>query len=97
MENQPVSNRGGEWQSFANMVFVHIEGYTVPQYGDMPDDQASSFTPDEIAMNMKRYLNRVGTSQRGLAEAKRDCLKLAHYACMLHAKLSEQQEGKEND
>jgi hypothetical protein len=82
-----LSKRGEQFVTFAAGVLVHIEDYTVPQYGDMPDDQASSFIKEEIAMNMKRYLNRINSNQRGKEEALRDCLKLAHYACMLHEKV----------
>ena len=84
-----LSNRGHEWLEFSDAVFGHIEEYTVPQYGDSPDDQASSFTVDEIKMNMKRYVNRIGTNARGPNEAIRDSIKLAHYSCMLFNKLME--------
>ena len=82
-----MSKRGYEWNDFSHSVFDHVEKYTVPQYGDMPNDQASAFTAEEIAMNMKRYLNRVNSGQRGEEEARRDCLKLAHYACLLYNKI----------
>lgn len=77
-----ASNRGLEWIDFSTDVFMHIEFYAVPQYGDSPNDQAASFTLDEIQMNMKRYLNRMTTGQRGQEEQLRDMYKIAHYSCM---------------
>ena len=45
-----TSNRGIQWREFYNLVMSHIEEYTVPQYGDMPDDQASLFTIDSVGI-----------------------------------------------
>ena len=78
------SERLKRWQMFSEGVAVHIEQYTVPQYGDYPDDQMAGFTADEIKMNMKRYLNRIGRDQRGAENSLMDCKKLAHYACELY-------------
>ena len=85
------SRRENEWMDFAVDVAEHIEKYTVPQYGDLPDDQASGFSIEDIQTNMRRYINRVGRNARGEAEALRDCYKLAHYACMLASKIREGQ------
>jgi len=82
-----ISKRQQFWQEFQALVAGHIEHYTVPQYGDWPDDQLSDFTARDIVVNMQRYLNRVDSNARGPAEAARDCLKLAHYACELHRKI----------
>lgn len=41
---------------------------------------------------IKAYIARIGTGARGREEAIRDCLKIAHYACYLHAVLT--REGK---
>ena len=82
-----MSNRLIFWQDFSKLVEQHIEIYTVPQYGDYPDDQLTTFTPDEIRMNMKRYLNRSGRGQRGLEDELIDCFKLANYSGELWAKM----------
>jgi hypothetical protein len=92
-ESQSGYHRLDQWMEFQDRVFDHVEQYTCPQYGDMPKDQAAEFTIEEIAMNMKRYLNRVGKGQRGPEEARRDMLKVAHYACMIYAKMMEQEES----
>ena len=85
-----MSNRGKEWIDFSRQVFAHIEDYTVPQYGDSPQDQASGFGVDDIRVNMARYVIRIGRNARGPEESRRDCLKLAHYACLLALKLGEE-------
>lgn len=74
------SNRAKQWEEFAAEVFDHIENYTVPQYGDAPGDMVETFTPADIKMNLARYVSRIGSNARGPEEAKRDALKIAHYA-----------------
>ena len=81
------SNRGQQWNEFAADVLSHIENYTVPQYGDYPDDQAEQFTIQDIKAQLQRYINRIGRNARGISEEIRDCHKIAHYACMLKSKL----------
>jgi len=89
-----MSKRGDQWTQFAyDEVYKHIEDYTVPQYGDMPHDQVSEFTVEDFKTNLKRYVNRIGVGARGKKEALRDCLKIAHYACLLYFKLKEEPTG----
>jgi hypothetical protein len=73
-----------EWAEFAVSVLQHIEEYTIPQYGDAPDDQASKFTGHDIAVNLQRYVNRLESSRRGFEDAQRDLLKITHYCAMLY-------------
>jgi hypothetical protein len=75
-----------EWNAFAEVVKLHIEGYTVQQYGDAPDDQASGFSEHDVAVNIQRYVNRMESGRRGYAEAQRDLLKIAHYCAILYFK-----------
>ena len=79
-----MSKRGDQWNKFAHIVSHHIEEYTVSQYGDYPEDQATHFTTDDLVKAMQRYLNRYGRGARGREESIRDILKVAHYAQMLH-------------
>ena len=79
-------NRSLEWAKFAVLVLQHIEEYTIPQYGDAPDDQESSFTEHDIAAHLRRYVNRLESNARGPEEAQRDLLKIAHYCAMLYFK-----------
>lgn len=79
--------RNMQWRIFGRRVDNHIKTYTVPQYGDAPDDQVQTMSPEMMVENMKRYLNRFGTNQRGPEDQKRDLLKLAHYACLCYDRL----------
>lgn len=85
------SLRAVEWIRFAKEVLEHIENYTVPQYGDKSEDQCTEFSESDFITQMKRYLNRYGKNARE-GQQQLDLLKIAHYACMLHTKLSEQEE-----
>lgn len=80
------SNRAQEWDGFAGAVHDHIEGYTVPQYGDAPSDPVSAYTVADIKRQLERYVSRIGTGARGRAETMRDAFKIAHYACLLAAR-----------
>jgi len=91
-----VSQRASQWSSFAREVFQHIEDYTVPQYGDMPADQAENYSIEEIQMHLRRYVSRINSNSRGTGEAIRDCYKIAHYACLLLARILKDLKGKEN-
>jgi hypothetical protein len=88
-----TSVRGVEWADFAALVMQHIEEYTVPQYGDAPNDQASGFSAHDIAVNLQRYVNRLESNRRGKEESQRDLLKIAHYCAILYFKRAK--EGKQ--
>lgn len=82
-----ASNRGTEWEVFSFEVFSHIENYTVPQYGDKPDDQLhTDWTVDDCLTAIKKYANRSGKNSRGPEEDLRDMMKIAHYACVAWCK-----------
>jgi len=81
-----LSKRGEQWQEFSAKVLDHIENYTVPQYGDAPDDQAEGWTFDQCMESIQRYKNRAGSNARP-GEEGRDLLKIAHYACLASGKL----------
>lgn len=74
-----------QWNKFAFIVGNHIRGYAVPQYGDFPDKTIAKFTPEKIQAKLESYVDRIGKSSRGDEDAKRDCFKLAHFACYLFA------------
>jgi hypothetical protein len=71
----------------------HIHTYTVPQYGDYPDDQMTEASLADIKHDMQRYLNRMLSNARGQVEIERDMLKLAHYACIAYAKITNTEGG----
>lgn len=82
----PVSTRCKEWNLFADKVAAHIEQYTVPQYGDAPNDQVENWTAEECLQQLNRYLARTQSNQRGEAETKRDFYKMAHYLQLAFSK-----------
>jgi hypothetical protein len=95
LENRLKTKRGMEWHEFSELVADHIDTYTIPQYGDAPDDQASAFSAHDMAVNIRRYVNRLESSQRGPDERQRDLLKIAHYCAMLYFRRREHPEFAE--
>ena len=77
-----------QWRWFAGSVEDHVEGYVIPQYGDFPDKTIAKFTPEKIQGKLEAYVDRIGKSSRGPEDAKRDCLKIAHFANYLYALLT---------
>ena len=82
----PTTMRGRLWCDFAEAVLEHIEEYTVPQYGDAPDDELSEWTSTECMTAIRKYTRRHGKNSREGQDAL-DCLKIAHYACAAHVKI----------
>lgn len=74
-----------QWNRFSNIVANHIRGYVYPQYGDFPDKTVEKFTLEKIQGKLEAYVDRIGKSSRGKEDAKRDCFKIAHFACYLFA------------
>ena len=91
-----MSLRGNDWISFQCKVWQHIEEYTIPQYGDKDEDQASEFTFQDCIANIKRYTNRAGRNSRGREEELRDLIKIAHYAQLAYNKLEEELKNDSN-
>jgi len=71
---------------FKYCVANHVEHYTVPQYGDAPDDNVETWTASDCRKAIMKYLNRFNTNQRGAEEQKRDILKMAHYMQLNYSK-----------
>lgn len=91
-DEQEYSERWLHWMNFSAFMEGHIEDYTVPQYGDYPDDQLTSWTPEQCIENIKRYCNRFTSNARGEEERLRDLLKIAHYAQVAWTKLRGEEE-----
>jgi hypothetical protein len=83
-----ISNRGKDWMDFASKVLNHIEDYTVPQYGDSPDDYVESWTPAECVLALGKYQQRFGKNARA-GEATLDLLKMAHFAQLAYDKIED--------
>lgn len=75
-----TSIREHMWILFCTMVGTHIREYTVPQYGDYPNDNLASFTADDCKREIKKYVARFDSNSRGEKEALLDLVKIAHYA-----------------
>ena len=80
-----LSNRGREWLQFAAEVLHHIETYTVPQYGDAPEDQVQEWSPDQCVLAIRKYGARWGHSSRE-DQDDMDLKKMAHYAAIAWGK-----------
>lgn len=88
----PNTERGAQWDDFQTMTLGHIENYTVPQYGDAPDDMVSRWTAAECIAQVDRYVKRYQVMRRGRLETLRDMAKIAHYACMAFYKMNPTQD-----
>jgi hypothetical protein len=80
-----MMDKAFQWGRFSNVVDNHIRGYVVPQYGDFPDKTVAKWTPEKVQAKLESYVDRIGKSSRGVEDGKRDCLKIAHFACYLFA------------
>ncbi len=79
-----MSQKNNQWMKFAKRIGdSHIETYVVPQYGDFPDKTIAKYTPEKIQGKLEAYVDRIGKSSRGPEDAKRDAMKIAHFACLL--------------
>lgn len=83
-----VSERGRDWIEFSKAVLYHIENYTVPQYGDKGNDQASEWSIEMLIEQTKKYANRYGRNSRQGQECL-DFMKGAHYLQMAMTKFKE--------
>lgn len=81
-----ASNRARMWDIFAEEAWRHIENYTVPQYGDFPDDQVAKWDEEQLKTQIEKYLNRLSSSSRGEQESNMDLIKIAHYAQLIWSK-----------
>ena len=80
------TNRARMWSIFSTEVGSHIENYTVKQYGDFPDDQATNWDEAYLKQQMQKYINRMESNKRGDIERNRDLFKIAHYCQMIWSK-----------
>lgn len=81
------SMREHMWVIFSTVVGLHLREYAVPQYGDAPNDQLYSWTPDQCMKQIGKYVARMDSNARGDQENLTDLLKIAHYASVAWLKL----------
>lgn len=91
---QIISQRGLDWLAFSSKVLDHIENYTVPQYGDKGDDQATNYSDRTCVTQVEKYAHRFGKNVREGQQIK-DFLKIAHYTQMGHDKYADATTAKE--
>lgn len=83
---EPESTRARRFATFAYEVISHIDGYTVPQYGDSPDDNVELWSSEDCHKQAEKYIKRRNTSRRP-DEKKLDILKAVHYLQMAYEKM----------
>lgn len=59
-----TAQRTKDWNEFATKVADHIENYTVPQYGDAPNDNVESWSAQDCIAQVQKYAARFGNNQR---------------------------------
>jgi len=93
-EQQYKGIRTAEWLEFAYKVADHIENYTIPQYKDKGEDQATDWSIEYCIEQSKKYANRFGKNQRPGQEML-DFMKGCHYLQIAAAKFIEAQTNYE--
>ena len=88
-KDSQFARRTLDWLHFAETVAEHIEHYTVPQYGDAPDDQVEGWTAEHCVNQLHKYASRFGSNKREGQDAL-DLLKIAHYAQLAYDKLKKE-------
>jgi len=71
------SARGNDWNEFSFDVFRHVENYTVPQYGDKPNDQIENWTVEDCLRQVSKRIARYGKNVRP-GQQMLDFLKMVH-------------------
>ena len=77
--SKTLSKREEQWIDFAEAVTDHLRDYTVPQYGDVGDDEITGYSVGDCVTHLTRYAKRYGTQSRK-GQQELDFMKIAHYA-----------------
>lgn len=85
-----ASKRGQDYINYSREVLMHIENYTIPQYGDAPNDEISSWSVEECLKDVSKRLSRYGRQSRGGQQAL-DFKKMAHVIQIAALKYQEEQ------
>ena len=94
-KKQPKSERAKDWHKFSEQVKAHIDGYTVPQYGDKGEDIASEYSAESCINQVKKYAARFGKNSRP-GQERLDLLKMAHYIQMAFEALENSENGNDS-
>jgi hypothetical protein len=74
-----MSVREFQWREFSEAIAKHLREYTVPQYGDVGDDEITNYSAEDCVKHLQRYAARFGTQSRQ-GQQHLDFMKIAHYA-----------------
>ena len=74
-----MTGREKQWKEFSDTLAKHLREYTVPQYGDVGEDEITNYTVEDCVNHILRYAKRYGTQSRE-GQQELDFLKIAHYA-----------------
>ena len=72
-----ISVRGKCWMEFAFKVLLHVEEYTIPQYGDKGQDQITDWSAEDCLIAVKKRIARYGRNSRE-GQQELDFMKMAH-------------------
>lgn len=89
MSREPKSKRSRNFLHIIDDMIKHIDEYTVPQYGDAPNDSIEYWLAIDCVKNIEKYVKRFGKNQRK-GQAKLDMLKIIHYAQLAYDKIEEE-------
>lgn len=77
-EIKPKSEREKQWIEFSERVRKHLRDYTVPQYGDVGEDEITNYTIEDCVNQVSKYAKRYGSQSRD-GQQELDFVKIAHY------------------
>jgi len=86
-----MSKREWEMLQFGGLMCEHVGEYTVPQYGDLGEDNVTNWSSRDCEVQIEKYVKRFKSNQRGFEEAQRDLKKICHYSAICHNKRIEEQ------
>jgi len=73
-----TSEREKQWLEFSERVAKHLREYTVPQYGDVGEDEITNYAVEDCVKQVEKYAKRYGSQSRE-GQQELDFVKMAHY------------------
>ena len=80
-------SRRSDFIDFSFIVEEHIVNYTIPQYGDRPNDEVENWSAEQCVLAIQKYTKRFRSSRRGRLETLRDMVKIAHFTQLAFDKM----------
>lgn len=74
-----MSERERQWLEFSDAIAKHLREYTVPQYGDVGEDEITDYSVEDCVQQISKYAKRYGSNSRE-GQQHLDFMKMAHYA-----------------